>query len=728
MELCPINYSLFFRGSAPKPRAYRRAADAALFESRSCETQIMTIMKEHSFRVLFFYLPIWEKCLLLRKASFMQSNRYFLLVILTLLLAGCSVSRDIKVADQRFGYGEYTEAAKLYGQVYRRIPSSDKPLRAEVSFKQGECCRLSNQSVKAENAYMKAIRFKYPSDTVYLNYALTLHKNGKYKPAITNYQRFLDSFPENVQARNGLEACMQVEAWKSKAKMYNVKKSAVFNLKRGNYCPILIPSEYQTIIFTSSALLKENAKPSKVTGLPDNDFYMSKLDQFGKWEKPVLIEGAICSEFDEGGGSFDTDGKEFYFTRCVTVAGEEGATARPSIYKSTRSGDQWSDPTEIVISKDSSLYFAHPALSPDGMYLYFVSELPGGEGGKDIWRAEIAGGTVGAPVNLGKEINTSGDEMFPVFNSEGDLFFSSNGLPGLGGLDIFKAIYNKEDSVWQVENLIGLNSSGDDFGITFFGKEDRGFFSSNRKEAKGIDKIYEFGEASRMSQVSGVVTDRNGEPVPEATVRIVSDNGTNTKLQVKKDGTYEYQVEKGADYVMLGTCRGYLNYSNRFYSLDKDTAYIMDFVLTSLHLPVRIENIFFEFDKWNLMPESKPALDELYKLLMDNPHVTIEISAHTDRKGTDEYNERLSGKRAQSVVDYLIDMGIEPDRLTAHGYAKTRPTKVTPAMAEKYRFLKEGDVLDEPFVEKLNEKQQETADQLNRRCEFKVLKTTYKLF
>ena len=644
------------------------------------------------------------------------------------LLTGCSVSRDIRQADKHYSYGEYNEAAKLYGKLYRRIPSGDKPLRADVSFKQGECCRLSNQSAKAETAYSKAIRFHFPSDTVYLRYAMTLHKNGKYKPAMVNYRRYLDSFPDDIVARNGLNACEQIETWRKTAKVYQVKRSTVFNLKRGNYCPVLLPSEYQSLIFTSSALLKEESKPSKVTGLPDNDFYFSRLDQYGRWEKPVRIEGPISSEFDEGGGSFDAAGKDFYFTRCETQSKGEGASARAGIYKSTRSGDQWSEPTEIVISKDSTLYFAHPALSPDGRYLYYVTELKGGQGGKDIWRSEIVGGVVGAPENLGADINTPGDEMFPSFRPGGTLYFSSTGLPGLGGLDLFQATWNPVDSVWQVENLLGLNSSADDFGITFFGKEERGFFSSNRKEAKGIDKIYEFGEAPHLVSVSGTVTDRRGEPVPDAVVRIVSDQGTNTKIQVRKDGTYDYLIEKNADYVMLGTCRGYLNYSNRFYSIDKDTSYVMDFILTSLHLPVRIENIFFEFDRWQLMPESKPALDELYKLLMDNPHVTIEISAHTDRKGTDAYNEKLSQRRAQSVVDYLIRAGIEEERLTAHGYAKTRPTRVTAEMAAAYPFLKEGDVLDEAFVDQLTPQQQDQADALNRRCEFKVLKTTYRLF
>ena len=651
-----------------------------------------------------------------------------LLLLPVLLLGSCSVQRDIRKADKHYGYGEYVEAAGIYSKAYKRIESSDKDTRAQVAYRQGECYRLTNQSVKAENAYVKAIRYHYPSDTVYLRYAQTLHKNGKYKPATTNYGVFLDGHPDDVQALNGLFACMKMEEWKELPKTYKVRKSPVLNLKRGNFCPILLPVEYKTVIFSSSATLKEGSKPSKITGLPDNDFYMAKQDQFGAWEKPEVVEGPINSDFDEGVGCIDMDGKNLYFTRCVTKSDSDGSNSRAGIFRSTKSGEQWSEPQLMEISKDTTLWFAHPAVSPDGRYLYYVSELPGGYGGKDIWRSEIMDNIFGPAENLGPEINTPGDEMFPYFRSTGEFYFSSTGLPGLGGLDIFKAEWNKRDSVWQVENMLELNSSADDFGIAFFGKEERGLFSSNRKEAKGIDKIYEFGEASRLVEVSGLVTDRDGEPIADAIIRLVNDKGTNTKIKSRRDGTYSYEIEKDAQYAMLGTARGYLNSGCQFYSKDKDTSYVQNFVLTSLHLPVRLENIFFEFNHWELKPESGPALDELVKLLLDNPHVTIEIGAHTDRKGTEEYNENLSRKRAQSVVDYVVAAGIEAERLTAKGYGKSKPVKVTEAMATEYPFLKDGDILSEEFVETLSLPQQDVCDQINRRCEFKVLKTTYRLF
>ncbi len=657
----------------------------------------------------------------------MKGFRYIALSLIV-LLSSCSVMRDVRKADKHYSYGEYVEAAKIYSKAYRRIDAKEKALRAQVAYNQGECLRISNQSVKAENAYAKAIRYQYPNDTVYLQYASVLHKNGKYKAAMVNYDLFLENHPENVLALNGLFACAKIEEWKQEAVPYVVKKSSKLNLKRGNFSPILIPMEYQSVIFSSSSTLKEGAKPSKITGLPENDFYLSQLSQYGEWEKPMLIEGAVNSEFDEGAGCFNGDGTTLYFTRCVTKSTEGGGNSKAAIFRSRRSGEKWSEPELLEINPDTSVIYAHPALSNDGRYLYFVSDMKGGYGGKDIWRVEMMDNVFGPPENLGPDINTPGDEMFPYFRPNDEFYFSSNGLPSLGGLDIFCAVYNEKDSLWNVKNVLALNSNADDFGIAFFGNEERGLFSSNRNEAKGVDKIYEFGEPNRLVEVSGMVTDRNGEPVPDATIRIVNDNGTNTKIRARKDGSYSYQIEKSAQYVMLGTSRGYLNYSNQFYSIDKDTSYVMDFILTSLHLPVRLDNIFFEFDRWTLMKESGPALEELLKLLLDNPHVTIEISAHTDRKGKDEYNLNLSAKRAQAVVDYLVGMGIESERLTPQGYGESKPTKVTKLLAEQYPFLKEGDILSEDYIESLSLQQQEICDQINRRCEFKVLKTTYKLF
>lgn len=660
----------------------------------------------------------------------MRAKYPLLLFLLAAMLSGCSVGMMLNKADKLYGYGEFNTAAVQYGKAYKRLKSDEKKERAHASYYRGECFRRLNQPLKAESEYKKALRYNLTNDTVNLRLAATQQKNGKYAEAANSYQTFLNFHPEDTLALNGLYACRQVSTWQKSPTRYVVKKATQLNSKKGDFAPVLMPDSYLTLFITSSGKIKKDQKPSNITGLPDNDFWMAKQDVNGNWSKPEYVEGPINSEFDEGAASFSADGKSLYFTRCITKSDSIQSSSKVEIFRSIRTGAEWSAPEKMNLFRDSTVLFAHPAVSPDGKYLYFVSDLKGGHGGKDIWRSEMQETTFGPPENLGSDINTAGDEMFPYFRSNGDFYFASDGLPGFGGLDLFKA-KPKENGGYLVENLMQqINSNGDDFGITFSGKEETGFFSSNRKEPKGWDKIYSFELPSHFVEVRGSVSDRYGEAVTDATIRIVNDKGLNIKTRADKNGQYTVKVEKDADYVLLGTCRSYLNSSARFYALNKetDTTYIQDFVLTPLHRAIRIENIFFDFDKWELKPESYPALAELIKILQDNPHIVVEIGAHTDRIGTDQVNDYISGKRAEAVVEYLAQQGIEKARLESHGYGKNQPALVDSYMQNKYRFLTEGTNLTEGFIQTLPADQQAIADQINRRCEFKVLKTTYKLF
>ena len=660
----------------------------------------------------------------------MRAKHPILLLMLIFLLSSCTVGMMVNKADKLYDYGEYNAAALQYGKAYKRLKSDEKKERAHVAYFRGECYRKLNQPIKAESEYKKALRYNLANDTVNFRLAATLHKNAKYTEAANAYQAFLNFHPEDTLALNGLSACHLIATWQKNPTKYIFKKATLLNSKKGDFAPVLMPETYLSLLITSSARTKKEQKPSNITGLPDNDFWMAKQDVNGVWSKPEYIEGPINSEFDEGAASFSPDGKTLYFTRCITKSDSIQSNSKVEIYRSIRTGAEWSTPEKMNIFRDSTVIFAHPAVSPDGKYLYFVSDLKGGFGGKDIWRSEMQETVFGPPENLGSDINTAGDEMFPYFRSNGDFYFSSDGLPGFGGLDIFKAT-PKPEGGYNVENLMQqINSNGDDFGITFFGKEEKGFFSSNRREPRGWDKIYSFELPSPLVEVRGTVSDRFGEVVPDATVRIVNDKGLNIKTRADKNGQYSVKVEKDADYAMLGTCRSYLNNSARFYALNKeaDTTYIENFILTPLHRAIRIENIFFDFDKWELKPESYPALAELIKILLDNPHIVVEIGAHTDRFGTDEVNDFISGKRAEAVVEYLSQQGIEKARLESHGYGKNQPALVDSYLQDKYRFLPEGTNLTEGFIQTLPADQQAVADQINRRCEFKVLKTTYKLF
>ena len=362
-------------------------------------------------------------------------------------------------------------------------------------------------------------------------------------------------------------------------------------------------------------------------------------------------------------------------------------------------------------------------------------------GGLEIWRCRLYGNNeTGGAENLGAPINTPGDEMFPTFRPNGDLYFSSDGHPGMGGLDIFIAkpqtsetSENPEytEQSYKLEHPgFPLNSQGDDFGMTFEGMKNQGFFSSNRGDARGFDHIYSFFNPDIIQTVKGWVYEQEGYELPAAQVYMVGNDGTNLRLSVRGDGSFEQVIKPNVDYVLMATCKGYLNHQQqlRVSPVKESEEYVLQFPLYDISAPVLIENIFYDFDKATLRPESSVALDSLVDLLKQNPHITIELSAHTDYKGSDQYNERLSQQRAESVVRYLIQHGIASDRLTPKGYGESMPKLIKKRVAEKYPFLKEGDKLTEAFITTLPEEQQEECNQLNRRTEFRVLQTTYGMF
>ena len=350
-------------------------------------------------------------------------------------------------------------------------------------------------------------------------------------------------------------------------------------------------------------------------------------------------------------------------------------------------------------------------------------------GGYDIWRVRLTTSGVGGVENLGEPINTPGDELFPTFRPNGDLYFSSDGHEGMGGLDIYIAKPNGRSYTISHPGF-PLNSQGDDFGMTFEGMKNQGYFASNRGDGKGWDHIYSFYNPEVVQTVKGWVYEQDGYELPAAQVYMVGNDGTNVKLSVKGDGSFTQEIHPGVDYVLLGTCKGFLNHQEqlRVDSVKKSQEYVLQFPLANIMAPVLIDNIFYDFDKATLRPESSAALDQLVKLLEENPNVTIELSAHTDYRGSAEYNQRLSQRRAETVVRYLIDHGIAADRLTPKGYGEDQSKLIRKKVAERYPYLKENDVLTEEFIKTLKEEQQEECNQLNRRTEFRVLRTTYGLF
>ena len=662
----------------------------------------------------------------------MHRNIYYIFITLLLSIAAvaCSSEKAIRKGDKFAAIMEYHEAAKEYKKAYRQISPKERPKRAEVAWKMGECYRKGNSAVFAAAAYQNAVRYGYPDSTSLLYLADALLEKGDYKASEKNYRAFLEKAQDNRMAQIGLQSAMQSAEWKKNPNRYIVKKSKELNGQRSDYCPAYVGEDTTMIVTTTTRKEATGDELSGITGQKHADIFMTKLDEKGKWQKSEKIESDVNSEFEDGACAFTPDGKVMYFTRCVT---DPHYPRYAAIYKSSRSDASWGKPEQVLITRDTLSLYAHPAVSPDGEWLYFTSNMAGGCGGLDLWRFYIGPSRAmeGIIENLGPMINTDGDEQFPSFGPKGELFFSSDGYPGMGGLDIFCATLSN-DTLWNVTNMgAPLNSNGDDFGMTFAPGLYRGFFSSNRGDARGWDHIYSFFLPETVHMLRGWIYEKDGYELPEGVIYMIGDDGTNSSFGVMKDGSYSVRVTPGVKYVLLGTCKGYLNSMQELTadSVEENREYQLDFELASITKPVLIDNIFYEYDKATLTAESTASLNELVKLLELNPNVTIELGSHCDFRGSDNYNQRLSQARAESVVEYLTAAGIEKERLTAAGYGEESPKVVTKKLSEKHTFLKEGDILTEEFIDALDtEEQKEVCHALNRRTEFQVLRTTYKLY
>lgn len=655
---------------------------------------------------------------------------YYLLMAflaVALMLHSCAADNAMRKGEKFLAIGEYHDAAEQFKKAYTKTPTKERQLRGQRALKMAHCYRHISSTQKAISAYRNALRYNVATLDDRLDYARLLLKNGEYKRALTEFELLNDSMPNNVLVRNGLLSAKMAPKWKEQGSDYTVKKMTEFNSRRADYCPVLAGDQWDRLYFSSTRNDALGDELSGITGAKPGDIFFSDKDDKGKWSKPQTIESGLNTEYDEGACCLSPDGSIMYLTQCLSDASYPRFA---QIVTAQRSDASWGKTTPLIITNDTLSSYAHPAVSPDGEWLYFVSDMPGGKGGLDIWRMRLtANGPVGVE-NLGEPINTPGDEMFPTFRPNGDFYFSSDGHPGFGGLDIFIATVGEDGKYHLSHPGYPLNSQGDDFGMTFQGQLNQGFFSSNRGDGRGWDHIYSFYNPEIVQTIRGWIYEQDGYELTAGEARIVGTDGTNLRLGVRGDGSFEYVVKPGVDYIILAMCDGFLNHKEEIHvdSVKESKVYDLQFPLASISAPVLIDNIFYAFDKATLLPESKNALDSLILMLNENPNITIELSAHTDYRGAEAYNKKLSQKRAESVVKYLINHGIAADRLTAVGYGEEKPKTIRRKVAERYPWLKENDVLTEEFILKLKPEQQETANALNRRTEFKVLRTTYNMF
>ncbi|MDN5553521.1 PorE family type IX secretion system protein [Prevotella sp.] len=657
-------------------------------------------------------------------------RKFYIIYIFTALclFASCGAERSLKKAEEHLALGEYYDAATMFRKAYQQTPAKNRDERGLYAVKMARCYAKINQTKRALAAFQNAERYNHASNSDKLTLARMMLKDAQYKNAEKIFLSLKDSLPNDILVKNGLISAQKAVAWKKQGSRYTVKRMNLFNSNKGEYCPKLQGDRYSQIYFTSTRNTALGNELSGITGAKNGDIFLSEKDDKGKWNKPEAISGSLNTEYDEGACDFSPDGKTMYITQCTT---DPLYPRYAKILTSQRSDASWSKATELPISRDTLSSFAHPAISPDGNWIYFTSDMPGGKGGLDIWRIRITPAGLGGVEDLDSTINTPGNEEFPSFRPNGDLYFSSDGHPGMGGLDIFIAKTDKNTGKIKVEHPgYPLNSADDDFGITFEGPHNRGFFSSNRYDGKGYDHIYSFENPEIIQTIKGWVYEIDGYELPKSQVYMIGNDGTNLKLSVKGDGSFTQTVSPGVDYVLLATCDGFLNHKEEINigSVKESKEYTLQFPLASIAAPVLIDNIFYDLNKASLRPESATALDKLVTLLNENPHVTIELSANCDYRGGDEYNKNLSQKRAETVVRYLISKGIAADRLTPVGYGKENPKTIKKKITEKYDWLKEGDRLTAEYIKKLSNDKQEICNQLNRRTEFRVIRTTYGLF
>ncbi len=649
-------------------------------------------------------------------------------VCFILLLLSASVvngqSRRIERANQAYEDGEYHKAIELMRDAYTSI--SDFDTRSEMIFRIAMSYHKLRNPRQAEMWFSHAVNRNYPDPLVHLYYAQALKMNEKYDEALEQFKKYNDLVPDDPRGENGIESSRLAKEWIENPTPYVVEEMKFFNSRYSDYSPAFARDDYRVVYFTSTRENDISDRKHDVTGEYFANIFESRRDRQGRWSTPSPVEGNINSEFEEGTPSFNGDLTAMYFTSCRVTRGVAGC----HIYVSNLRRDRWDRPQRLDILDDTVLV-AHPAVSPDELTLYFVSDMPGSYGEKDIWKVtrRSVGDSWGSPQNLGPEINTTGNEVFPFVHPDGTLYFSSDGHTGLGGLDIFKA-NRDEDGEWEVKNMgYPVNSPADDFGIVFENETERGYFSSNRGRAN-TDNIYSFHLPPVVINAGGVVTDiDSGEPLPESVVTMVGSDGTIMEMNTGENARFRFtMLRPDVEYIFLASMDGYLTerVAVSTKGLERSRDFEVNIEIQSYEKPIELPNIFYDFAMWDLRPESREALDGLVQTLKNNPNIVIELAAHTDSRGGREFNLELSQKRAQSVVNYLIENGIEPDRLVARGYGDARPKVVDRQISEEYPFLPEGQTLTEEFINSLEtEEQREAAHQINRRTEFSVLRDDY---
>ena len=639
-------------------------------------------------------------------------------------------NRRVERADQAFELRQYSKAVDQYRRAYNRVRRKDRREGVRILYQQGLCYMYMNDHRRAETFFRRAVRGNYPDPIAIFYKADAMMKNGKHEEALEQFKRYKEKVPDDWRGDWGIRSVEIAKELMENPGLYEVSYDRVFNSRQDDFAPAFGDQRGSILIFTSSRDGAVGSKTDPWTGQNFTSLFVTYQDRRGDWSNPVLIdEGPINTEFNEGAPSVNSAGTEMYFTRCQSLP---DADLGCRIYRSERRGAEWGEPAELNLISDSTISVGHPAISPDEMSLYFVSDMPGGKGGRDIWVAERerAGGEFKNPRNLGPEINTPGDEMFPYVREDGTLYFASNGHPGLGGMDIFYSVRGPDGWSTPVNMGTPINSQADDFGIVFRRNTESGFFSSNRAErgSRG-DAIFKFMIPPVEFTMAGTVTDDSTKQVlPGVQIQLIGSDGSFAQAETNPSGEYFFdkaRIRENTTYEILVSKEKYFNFRGQqsTIGIERSRDFVNDFSLVPIpDEPIELPEILYDFARWELLPQYQDSLNGLITTLQDNPEIIIELASHTDSRGTDAVNDTLSQRRAQSVVDYLIERGINPARLVAVGYGKRVPRTIERTIVRDGFRFEAGVVLTENYINSLpTERHRDVAHQLNRRTEFRVI-------
>ncbi len=629
-----------------------------------------------------------------------------------------------KDANKAFDQKEYFNAIELYKKALSKTRNKEE--KARITFYIAECYRFTGDVKQQETWYTKTIKVRYSDPVAILYLADAKRSMAKYDEAVIEYANYAKEVPSNTAGKDGMRSCELAQKWKDSPTRYKVENMAQINSKQSDFAPSYADKKCQTLYITSTREGATGGEIDNGLGQTFSDIFETRIDKLGKWSTPVPVVPPLNTKFNEGSVNLNRKMNTIFFTRCGV---EKNKEAKCQLYVASKQGNSWGKEALVPFCTDS-FTFGHPSLSADEQTLYFTSDMPGGQGGKDIWisKYDKKAKRFGAPVNAGAGVNTQGDEMYPFISEEGALYFSSNGLIGMGGLDIFKAM--KKGDKWEVSNMQSpINSAGDDFGIIFEGKKDKGYFSSNREGGKGSDDIYSFVMPPLLFIIDGYISDCDNKiNLENVTVRMTGSDGTNVEAKTDKNGYYRFAelgnaryVNPNTSYILTAFGEGVSSSFSKKYFNANDKVKIttvgetesknfkVNLCLPPDNIEIKFPDVLYPLNLAILTPQSKDSLNYLYETLMNNPTIVIELSSHTDSRATDTYNDRLSQARAQSCVDYLVkEKGIPAARLKPKGYGKRK------------LLMSDKEIAAMRTIE-----EKEAAHQKNRRTVFRVLSWSY---